>query len=76
MAKNIPTAPIFGTALQSPPILRSSRVCSRSCSEPASMNSAPVERPWQIICMTAPWSASALPAKMPRSTKPRWLTLV
>ena len=76
MAKNMPTAPIFGTALHSPPIRASSRVCSRSCSEPASMNRAPVDSPWQIICTTAPWSASTLPEKMPTSTKPRWLTLV
>ena len=60
----------------SPPMRSMSRVCMRSCNAPTSTNSPPVLMPWQIIVITAPCSASGFQAKMPSSTKPRWLTLV
>ena len=70
------TAPIRGAVAHSPPMRSMSRVCVRSCSRPTRMNSAPVEKAWLRISITAPCSASSFQAKMPSSTKPMWLTLV
>ena len=44
------------------------RACRREGTAP------PVEMPWLIITISAPWTLCSVSAKMPSITKPRWLT--
>ena len=52
--KNSVTAPMRGARTHNPPMFDISRVCRRSCSAPAIMNSAAVEKPCAIMVTTAP----------------------
>ncbi|MCY1435947.1 hypothetical protein D9M71_520580 [compost metagenome] len=61
VAKNRLTAGRYGMRDHRPPILRMSRVCSRSYSWPHRMKSAAAERPWAIIWITTPCMACGLP---------------
>jgi hypothetical protein len=42
---------------------------------PTHRKSAPVTMPWLIICRIPPSTPARLTVKMPRVTKPMWLTL-
>ena len=81
--KNIVIIPMRGARIHSPPMFVISRVCSRSCSAPAIMKRAAVEKPWAIIVTMAPWMPSVFTtrvpstsrkAKAPSNTKPMWAT--
>jgi hypothetical protein len=41
---------------------------------PMRRKSAPVEKPWLIITMSAPCTLCKLPPQIPSITNPRWLT--
>ena len=66
--KNIVTAPMRGARDHNPPMFDISRVCSRSCSAPAIMNSAAVEKPCATIVTTAPCTANSLTTSEPATS--------
>src|SRR6202040_1920539 len=68
------SAASFGIGVANPPYSLISNVCRRSYNMPTNKNSAPVVIPCASIWYTAPCIEMLRNAKIPSTTKPRWLT--